>query len=262
MVFTSKKEGDALKQEVRGLQGRMDTLDETFEQDRQQLLDMIERARAEMANLEETLKTATRVLARNSADFGAEMESLKERWREVDGLLAELQHSVDEVNKDLELSQKQVREFALAAGVDLPVDPSTVPAEAAAHWRAIDNSFAQSRFGECRSLAKLFLQRHAKNKRAPDVQLIIAKSHVEQNRYAKALGELRRFADKYPKNGLIPEVYYLTAKSFYMLGDCTDARLLIEAVTTRHKSSKFAAKAKTLLIQIKGPKSRCTSYIV
>ena len=47
--------------------------------------------------------------------------------------------------------------------------------------------------------------------------------------------------------------------AFFQLGDCTDARVLVDTIATKHKESPFAAKAQTLLQEINKQKSRCTS---
>jgi len=258
-LWVTKDEGEALKGEVRHLADRVDMLDSQLEEEQQRLTEMIDRAREDVVQLEDTLTRATRVLARNSADFGAEMESAKDRLREVDGALAEIRHSLEEIGGKLDESEKRVDEFALAAGLDLPVDESGVPSKPGEHLEMIEDSLAAGRYGEVRSLAKLFLERHPDHAGADDAQMLLARSYLEQNRWAKALGELRRFTDKYPKSDLTPEVLYEMARAFFSLGDCTDARILIEAIGKRHAKSPFAVKAKELGELMKAQKGRCTS---
>ena len=59
--------------------------------------------------------------------------------------------------------------------------------------------------------------------------------------------------------GTKAKVLYEMARSFYSMGDCTDARILIDALTSRHKNSPFAKKAVQLRETINKNKSRCTS---
>ncbi len=257
--FTPKKEGEALRQDIQRLDDRLTKTEAELEQERTHLTEMIERARKDVVKLEETLTRATRVLARNSADFGAEMESVNAKLREVDGSLAEVRHELEISGKNLERTNKRVNDFALAAGIDMPVDQEKIPAKPEAHLEMIKDSLAAGRYGEARSLGNAFLKSHPKHNGADDAQLLIAKSYLQQKRWAKALGALRRFTDKYPKSDLTPEVLYEMARSFFSLGDCTDARILVDAITTRHKKSPFAEKASALSEQMKKNKSRCTS---
>ncbi len=258
-MVTTKEEGHTLRREIQHLQDRLVKVENEIEQEKAYLSEMIERARTDVEKLEETLNRATRVLARNSADYGADLYTIKDKMRQVDGILAELRHEVETTGNQLESTNKKIVEFAVAAGIDIPVDPSTVPTDAKAHFKMIKLSFSNERYGEVRSLAKIFLKRHSRNVAADDVQLLLAKSYMEQKRWAKALGVLRQFTDRYKKSELTPEVLYQMARSFLYLGDCTDARILVEAVTTRHKRSPFAGKALELSKEIKKSKSRCTS---
>lgn len=258
-LWTNREEGETLKNDVQHLKDRLAQAEGETEEERQRLTEMIERARIEVTNLEETLTRATRILARNSADFGAEMETLKDRIGAIDGSLAEIEHEVGLIGTRVDLTDRKVDEFALAAGLDLPVDESSVPAKAKEHFSMIRDSLAARRYGEVRSLAKLYLQRYPEDGKADDVQFMIGKSYLEQKRWAKALGALHRFTDKYPKSPLNPEVLYEMAVAFYKLGVCNDARILLDAVTSRYKSSPFAKKAGKLQADINKNKDRCTS---
>ena len=257
--FTSKDEGETLQNEVNRLKERIQQLESEQAEKQAHLTDMISRARGEVEKLEQALTKATRILSRNSADFGTDMESMKERLRKVDGILAEMRHDVEESKKSVAHVNKKVQEFALAAGLDLPVDGSTVPADENKHLTMIKDAYTQGRYSETRALSNLFLERHPRSRSADVAQLHIARSYVAQKRWAKALGALRVFTDKYPKSVNTPEALYEMARSFYSLGDCTDAKILIDALTTRHRNSDFAAKARQLKEQMRKNKSRCTS---
>ncbi|MFO8072887.1 MAG: outer membrane protein assembly factor BamD [Polyangia bacterium] len=258
-LWTTRDEGDALREKTVRLERRIDELDGELAKERRELTEMIERAGEDVEKLESMISRATRVLARNSADFGAEMESAKDKMREMEGALAELRHELEQIGSRLEESNRRVREFALAAGLDVPVDESRVPGDEKKHFQYIEESLAADRYGETRSLSKVFLERYPNSDRADDVQLRIAKSYIAQERWAKALGALRRFTDRYPKSELTPEVLYEMAGAFYALGDCTDARILVDAITSRHSKSPFAERARKLLDEMQRNKSLCTS---
>ncbi len=258
-LFTSKNEGRQMKRKIADLEERLVKMETSIEREQEYLAEMIDRARTEVDRLEETLNRATRILARNSADYGAEIDTMKSKLRDTDGSFAELRHDVSETNKTLEAMDRRINNFAIAAGLDMPVDESKVPRREGDHFRMIKESYRAGRWGEVRSLSKLFVVRYPTNQNADDVHLIGAKSYLEQKRWAKALGELREFTEKYPSSNLTAEVLYEMARSFFSLGHCTDARILIEAVTTRHKRSPFYKKANSLSAEIKKNKSRCTS---
>ncbi len=254
-----RSQTDRIEQKTKDLEVRVAKLENEIEEEQQRLTTMIDRAHTDVEKLEETLTKATRVLARNSADFGAEMETIKNKLRTVDGALAEIRYDVKEFGKQAEQAAKRVSEVAMAAGLDIAIDESEVPGDERSHFESIKASFAAGRFSEVRALGTVYLERYSQSENADDVHLYVAKSYLEQKRWAKALGTLRRFTDVFPRSEHTPEVLYEMARSFYNLGDCTDARILIEAVQTRHRKSSFATKAKALADDIKKNKSRCTS---
>lgn len=256
---TTKDEGHAIRNDIQHLDDRLGKIEDDLEDERNRLVLMVDRARTDVEKLEDTLSRATRVLSRNSADFGAEMESVKNKLMEIDGALAELRHEVQQSGQAVEKANQQVKDFAMAAGVDMPVDESTVPDSPEAHFAMIQKSYTAGRHGEVRSLCKLYLSRYTKDTEADQVQMMIARTYLKQKRWANALGELRKLTDEYPKSDLTPEVLYEMANAFFALGDCTDARILIEAVKTKHKRSPFAKKATDLGEKIQDSKNLCTS---
>jgi len=258
-LWTSRDDGETLKIQTKRLEDRLAKIEGDSAAERARLTEMIDTARAQIAELEETLSKATRVLARNSADFGAEMETIKDQLRVSDGALAELRHQIDTVAAQTEEASRKVVDFALAAGLDLPIDTSKVPERPKEHFEMIQASYNAGRYGEARELAKLYLQRYPKDDAADDVQFLVARSFVAQKRWAKALGALRQFTDVFPKSELNPEVLYEMASAFFQLGDCTDARVLVDTIATKHKDNPFASKAQILLQEINKQKSRCTS---
>ena len=257
--FMLKSDGEALQNDVSHLKDRITQMESEQAEKQAHLSQMIDRARKEVDKLELTLTKATRILSRNSADFGADMEMMKERLREVDGTLAEIRYELEESRKQVEDANEKVKQFALAAGLDVPVDASSVPADASSHFKKIVEAYQGGRHGEVRSLAKLFTARHGTDANAEEAELYISRSYLAQKRWAKALGELRSFTEAHPQSKFTAEALYEMARAFYGLGDCTDARILVEALTTRHKRSPFAKKAKQLSDTIRKNKARCKS---
>jgi TolA-binding protein len=254
-----KRDLDATNREVTRLEGRITKVESETSAARDVLTEMIGKARAQVEQLEGTLTKATRVLARNSADFGAEMETIKDQLRKLEGQLAEMSHGMQQSDAKFDATTKKIAAVAAAAGLDVPVDAEKIPADKAAHLSAVRDAFSTGRHGEVRSLGQAFIDRYPKDKNADAVHLLMAKAYIEQKQWAKALGVLGRFNEKYPSSVLNPEALYEMARCFYELGDCTDARSLVDALQSRHAKSPFAAKAKTLSEQMKKDKSRCAS---
>lgn len=248
-----------MKQDVDHLADRLDKLEHDADKGRKELASMIERAQKQVRDMEDTLSKATRVLARNSADFGAEMEEVKNELASSRGAGAEIQNELELLKADLEKSNKKIIDVALAAGLDLPVDEDSVPKTESEHFDKIKSSFSKERYGESRSLAILYQDRYPKGKDLDEVQLIVGKSYILQKKYSKALGALRRFVDLFPKSKHNAEALYEMGNAFFMLGDCTDANVLADTVISRYASSPFAEKSKKLKEEMVERQARCTS---
>ena len=80
-----------------------------------------------------------------------------------------------------------------------------------------------------------------------------------RHKAAKTLGALRRFVDLYSRSPLMPEALYEMANAFFKLGSCTDARILVDTISSRYAKSPFAAKAASLKEQMDTQKGKCTS---
>ncbi len=258
-LWTTRNDGEDMKQQVQLLNDRLAKIEADARQGQEELQEMIARAQTQVTNMEEALSRATMVLARNSADFGAELEEAKTELNRAEGTMAELTHSMEALTRKVEESSRRINEFALAAGLDLPVDESTVPPEARDHMQMMKDSLSAGRYGEMRSLAKLYQDRYPRAKDLDEVQLMIGRSHIAQKQYAKALGALRRFVDLFPKSPQMPEVLYEMANAFFMLGDCTDARILVDTLETRHAGTPAASKAVKLKEIMTTQPAKCTS---
>ncbi|MCK9521995.1 MAG: outer membrane protein assembly factor BamD [Proteobacteria bacterium] len=256
-LWTTNKEGDAMAASIDALQQQLATLEQRQSKVEDDLTAMLQKARSEMDELNDTLTKATRILARNSADFGAEMEGIKDQMMASQGTFAELQHAIEVLQKEMSESTQRVTDFALAAGLDLPIDESRVPQAEIDHLKAIRDALSAGRYGECRSLIKVFQKRYPASKNADEVQLLMARAYIAQKRHANALGALRAFVDNHARSPLMPEVLYEMANSFFQLGNCTDARVLIDTIQSRHASSPFAPKGQILLGTINNSQNRC-----
>ncbi|MBW2224467.1 MAG: hypothetical protein JRF54_09680, partial [Deltaproteobacteria bacterium] len=101
-----------MKTDIADSQQRLDSLEEDLEVKRREL--------------EEALAEASRILRRNSADQGLQIEQIQERLALMEGLIAELRNqssgaSQAQAQRSLEL-QRRLSEVARAAGMDVALD--------------------------------------------------------------------------------------------------------------------------------------------
>jgi septal ring factor EnvC (AmiA/AmiB activator) len=120
-----------MQTDIAANQKRLDSLEEDLE--------------AKRKELEEALAEASRVLRRNSADQGLQIERIQQRLAMMEGEIAELRHessgtSKAQAEQSLEL-QRRLSEVARAAGMDVPIGSDEIPKSKNAHWEALTNAY-------------------------------------------------------------------------------------------------------------------------
>src|SRR3954468_14067852 len=80
---TTKSEGQAMRQDITTLQGRIDTKEKDLDTQIKQLQSLID--------------DATKVLKRNSADIGADVEKLASDIRTANGLVSAINNNINEL---------------------------------------------------------------------------------------------------------------------------------------------------------------------
>lgn len=245
------------------MRSRITELERGQEEQRENLASEIENAQTKVRELEDVLDRATKLVTRNSADTGAQVESLQQQLMTVEGQLAELRHEVQRQQTQLSEQQatmeRQLKKLAAHVGIDPSIDEAQVPEDADAHWRLAEDAYRTRSFARSRALHRLFTQRHGQDPRADDAMLRIGTSYLEEDRPATALGELRQVIADHPEGDAADDALLAMARAFYALHACTDARSALEAFPRAHPRSELLGEARTLLQTVRAaPRTYCT----
>lgn len=255
--WTSAADGESLRRRVRELETGQET-------QREELRTELANAQTKVADLEEVLDRATKLVTRNSADTGAHVEQLQQQVMALEGQLAELRNELSrrqqqEQERQTALDQ-QLAKIARAAGVDLAIDESQIPAGADEHWAEAERAWTQREFSRARALYRVFITRHREDQRVDDAQYRIGASYLEENRPATALGELQRVIAEHREGDAADDALLGMARAFYALHACSDARTTINALIRAHPRSPLLGDARALLRTVNGaPRGYCTS---
>ncbi|MGB5697323.1 MAG: tetratricopeptide repeat protein [Polyangiales bacterium] len=209
---------------------------------------------AKRKELEEALAEASRVLRRNSADQGLQIEELQQRLAVLEGEIAELRNestgsSQAQMQRSLEL-ERQLSEVARAAGMDVPLEASEIPQSKSAHWDALSKAYRINKFSYARGLARVYVERYPKDDRADDAQYIIGSTYLKQGQPAAALGEFKKVLSSYRKGDAIDKTLYEMAQAFLQVRACNDAATALKALLKNHKKSPLVPEAKKELRKV------------
>jgi TolA-binding protein len=230
-----------MQADISANQKRLDSLEDDLEVKRKEL--------------EEALAEASRVLRRNSADQGLQIEQIRERLAMMEGQIAELRNessgaSQAQAQRSLEL-QRRLSEVARAAGMDVALDSGEIPEKKNAHWEALSKSYRINKHSYTRALARAYVERYPKDERADNAQYMIGSSYLKQGQAAAALGEFQKVVSTYRKGDAIDETLYDMAQAFLEVRSCNDAGTALKALLKNHKSSPLAPKAKKELRKVR-----------
>jgi len=250
--WTSASDGEALRRRVRELEQGQQT-------QREELQSEISNAQTKVAELEDVLGRATKVVQRASADTGAQVEQLQEQVMALEGQLAELRNELQQRDEARAALQQRLDQIARRVGIDMALDESEIPQGADEHWAAAEQAFSAEEFSRARALYRAFTQRHGSDERIDNAMYRIGASYLAEGRPATALGELRRVVSDHPEGDAADDALLGMARAFYALHSCTDARATANAMIRAHRRSPLLDDARELLREIqRAPRSYCT----
>ena len=230
-----------MQTDIAANQKRLDSLEDDLEVKRREL--------------EEALAEASRVLRRNSADQGLQIERIQGRLALMEGEIAELRNensgaSQAQAERSLEL-QRRLSEVARAAGMDVALDAGDIPQKKSAHWEALTKAYRINKHSYTRALARAYVDRYPKDDHADNAQYMIGSSYLKQDQAAAALGEFQKVLSTYRKGDALDETLYDMAQAFLQVRSCNDAGTALKALLKNHKSSPLAPKAKKELRKVR-----------
>ena len=250
--WVSKSQGEQMELAARARDERLNDLESRTELNHKTLDEKI-------AQLEELLGRATKVLQRDSADVGAQLENLRQKFSELEGQLAELRHDFTQYQQESAEKIATLEQRVTSSGA-AAIEPEQVPQDAPGHFKKAMGAFQSGNYPEARALFMAYVQKYSSDARAGEAQYWVAATYLQENKPATALGEYRKVISKYPKSSAVNVALYGMADAFYRLHACTDAKSAIDALLSRKPEAALKDRANQLKKTIKSaPKSYCTS---
>lgn len=254
---TTKSEGKALRKDVDALGSRVDTKEKDLT--------------AQLEKLQAILDEATKVLKRNSADIGADVQSMQDELRTTRGLITAAKTYTDEVKAGVDRLTARVDTIearlavlekggvATTGGGGTPTTNGANPDDLWATGRA---AFEASKWDEAREAFKKLVVQFPNHDRADDAQYFRAEAYFTQKNFDDAIREYQKVYDKYPASALADDALFRAGESAEQLKNCTEARAYFGLLKQKYSSSNLVKKSdekdKALKAAAKN-KSKCTS---
>jgi TolA-binding protein len=248
---TTKSEGQAMRKDIDTLQGRLDTKEQSLE--------------AKIKELQAVLDEATKVLKRNSADLGADVDTLRSDIRQANGLVTAINNNINELKvafdkyrreNDARLDGLEQRLAQVESG---KASANTGPDDL---WKLGTQAFDAARYNDAIEIYKRLVQGYPTHAKADDAQYFRGQAHTNMKEWDKAIGAYQQLVEKYGDSDLADDGMYFGALAAQQLKNCTEARTYLGILKTRYPKSNVIKQANDLDAQLKKDskvKTKCTS---
>jgi len=248
---TTKSEGDLLRKDLTRVQSRLDTKEKALDD--------------QIAQLQKVLEDATKVLKRNSADIGADVDSLRNDVRTANGLVTTVNNSINELKQAFDTYRKgnDARLDAIEQRVvQIESGKATASSSPEELWKLGSTAFEAARYNDAIEVFKRLTQTYPTHDRADDAVYFRGQSYSNLKDWDHAIGVYQQLYDKYPDSALADDGLYFAALAAGQLKNCTEARTYLGLIKQKYPKSNVIKQAdeldKTIKKDLKN-KAKCTS---
>jgi TolA-binding protein len=248
---TTKSEGAQLRNDLALVQGRLDAKEKTLDD--------------QIAQLQKVLEDATKVLKRNSADIGADVDSLRNDVRTANGLVTTVHNSITELKQSFDTYRKgnDARLDALEQRV-VQIESGKVTASSSPEelWKLGTAAFEAARYNDAIDVFKRLSQTYPTHERGDDAVYFRGQAYSNLKDWDHAIGVYQQLYDKYPDSALADDGLYFAALAATQLKNCTEARTYLGLIKQKYPKSnvtKHAAELDKTAKKDQKNKAKCSS---
>ncbi len=248
---TTKSEGETLRKDLTLVQGRLDAKEKTLDD--------------QIAQLQKVLEDATRLLKRNSADIGADVESLRNDVRTANGLVTAVNNSINELKLAMDTYRKanDTRLDAIEQRVvQIESGKATASSSPEELWKLGSAAFEAARYNDAIEVFKRLTQTFPTNDRADDAVYFRGQAYSNLKDWDHAIGVYQQLYDKYPDSSLSDDGLYFAALAAQQLKNCTEARTYLGLIKQKYPKSNVSKQVAALDAVVKKDvknKAKCSS---
>jgi|GEM_PF-1114619 len=236
---TTKAEGQKIKTSVQNLEVRMSNYEGKLE--------------SKLKRLQIVLDKATKLLTRNSANLGADVDSMRSELRKMRGLLSAAKKFADDARADVRRLNKA---FGKKIGgvtsrmdaIDLRLQTlekaaANPPKKASDYYNEGRAAFDRGKWDKAIEAFKNVAIRFPNDARADDAQYYRAVSLYRAKRYEKAIPQFQKVFEKYPNSKWADNSLYRAAEAAEKRKQCRVARVYLVLLRKKFPRSRLRRKA-------------------
>ena len=215
---------------------------------------------SKIAELKTTLDDAAKLLKRNSADLGADLDALRADVRKATGLVETISADYAETKKSYELRLASLEQRLAALETGKGAAPAGDTPESL--WSLGKVAFEAARYAEAAETFRKLATLHPAHDRADDAQYFRAEALVKAGDNEAAIREYQRVFDRYADSTLADDAMFRAAEAAFAIKQCGEARAYLAQLKTKYPKSNLIKKADEKDKEIKGvlkTKAKCES---
>jgi tol-pal system protein YbgF len=264
---TTREEGDLIRRDV----SRLKVETRTAVDADAAAAERMAKVESRLSEMEQAQRATDDKSSRNRADFGAEVEALRQEVAGLRGALETKEYQLRERELQLGASQQQVKDLEKRLGeLDKKVAelalPKTAPAAEAAKPPAIPSdrqglydygkrAFDEKEFERCKDAFSRFQKQFPKDKELLDnAHFWLAECHFADKHYDKAILSYERVYKDFPSSNKADAALYKMGLAFLALGYEEDARAFFGELLQKFPKSALVKDAKGRLADLTAKK--------
>ena len=248
---TTKSEGESMRKDIKTLQDQMST--------KQKELD------DQIAKLNNVLEESSKLLKRNSADLGADVDALRNDVREAKGIAATMQNTMGELKLSFDAYRKSNDDRLSNIEQRLGQIESGKPTANSSPddlWKLGSQAYEAARYKDAIDIFQRLSSSFPTHERADDALYFRGQAHTKIQEWEKAISVFQILFDKFPQGELTDDGLYFAALAAQQLKQCTEARTYLGIINSKFPKSNVKKQASDLDASIKKElknKSKCSS---
>jgi tol-pal system protein YbgF len=248
---TTKSEGETMRQNIASLNDRISTKEKALDD--------------QVKQLQVVIDEATKVLKRNNADIGADVEQLRNDVRTANGLATSINNSMNDLKTAFDKYQKDndTRLDGLEARIG-QIESGKPSANSSPDdlWRLGSQAFDAGRYADAIDIYKRLVASFPTHEKAPNAQYFKGQAYTKLQDWDHAISAYQTLVEKYPQSDLADDGLYFAALAAQELKNCTEARTYLGLIKQKYPKSNVLKQANDLDAQLKKDlrnKAKCNS---
>jgi TolA-binding protein len=232
---TTNSEGKTIRKDVTTLQSQIGSKEKSMD--------------AEIAKLRQNNEDATKLLKRNSADLGADMEVVRKDIAGHNGDIAQLKNQLAELKGAFDAyknaNDKRIDALEQRIG-QLESGKPSVNTSAEDLWKLAKTAFDAQRWTDAIDLYARLHTSFPSHALAADAIYFKGQCYSNLKEWDKAIAAYQMLNSKFPEGSLTDDGLYFAAIAAQQLKQCGEARAYISIIKNKHPKSNVMKQANDL----------------